>query len=194
MPTTAENHDSDGAKSEHKMKEQWTAIEIQYALFGWLEKRGRTLILPNFTPRKWHECDLFSITNALYFHEIEVKVSRADFRADFDKESKHRILADKAASVWANLIPRTFCYACPHGLLSTEDMPEYAGLIWVARKRQNDWFGYDIEIVKKPPSLSSQKMTAEQVFKITNNLWWRFANTWKKMAASKIEEYVERGV
>lgn len=171
----------------------WSEIEIQLALFRWLESRGRTLILPNFTPYRWHECDLFSLTRALYFHEIEVKISRTDFLVDFKKEEKHQALAQRPLTeeerewydgvghyhTFLDASPRTFCYACPENLLYPKDIPGYAGLLYVG-------CDYGITIIKKPPMLPGQKMTVEQVFKITNNLWWKFARTWKQVAEEKI--------
>lgn len=184
-------------------KHVWTETEMQLALFSWLEFRGRTMILPNFTPRSWQECDMFSITTALYFHEIEVKVSRADFRADFRKEEKHLVLAGKAAKEILTSIgwkprelcpPRTFHYACPEGLLSESDVPEYAGLIWVSREeRQCDGYvRYRVKIVKKAPSVRcAEKLSGAAVFKIANNLWFRFASTWKELAREKLSKRME---
>lgn len=162
----------------------WSEIEIQLALFQWLELRGRTLILPNFTPYRWHECDLFSLTHALYFHEIEVKISKSDFYADRNKRIKHDALngGKRYGEYYQKGMPRTFCYACPAEMLKISVIPEYAGLLWISRNKQH----YDISVIRKPPMLLGQKMTTEQVFKITNTLWWKFARTWKQMAEEKI--------
>jgi len=175
----------------------WTEKEMQYALFEWLEERKRTLILPNFTPFHWHECDLFSITKALYFHEIEIKVSRSDFRADFNKLDKHRVLSSEhTGRDWfgqplsAAKFPRTFCYACPAEMLTVDDVPAYAGLIWVRRQKKGFWngaTGYLVTVEKRPPALPAEKMTSEQVFKISNNLWYRYMTEWKKRAEGIIE-------
>ena len=175
---------------------KWTEKEMQLALFEWLERRNRTLILPNFTPSRWHECDMFSLTKSLYFHEIEVKVSRRDFQADKNKREKHRILSGDGYTEDERRInrigmprhripdrpPRTFVYACPAGLLSVEDVPEYAGLIHIKRyDRTHCATRYTVDIVKKPPTIrGAGKLSSEQVFQITNNLWYRYANEWKK--------------
>jgi RNA polymerase primary sigma factor len=50
---------------------------------AWLhQQRAATyaVLLPNYTPDKWHECDVFGVTRAGYFHEFEIKLTRADFR------------------------------------------------------------------------------------------------------------------
>lgn len=45
----------------------------------------RAFVLPNYTPSKWWECDVFEVTEAGYFREYEVKISRGDFFADSGK-------------------------------------------------------------------------------------------------------------
>jgi len=162
---------------------------MQLALFEWLEWRKRTLILPNFTPFYWYECDMFSLTRSLYFHEIEIKVSRADFRADFKKFEKHRVLSgDLTNANWygpsyLDRSPHTFCYACPAEMLAVDDVPAYAGLIWVRRQKKGFWngaTGYLVTVEKRPPMLPAEKMKPEQVLKISNNLWYRYAKEWKE--------------
>ena len=169
----------------------WKAVEVQLALFRWLEMRGRRMVLPNFTPRGWHECDMFSMTQAMYFHEIEVKVSRSDFRSDFNKRGKHRGLAGTSYDSHLSHRPRTFCYAAPQGLLMVEDMPDYAGLIVVRDKWVKPYPGsppaYEVEVLKKPPVLKVGKLSAEQMLRMTECLWYRYANTWKELAVRKIE-------
>lgn len=171
----------------------WTEIEIQLALFGWLESRGRILIAPNLEPPKWRECDIFSLTQALYFHEIEIKITHGDYRADFKKRWKHRALSGEPT--WGQRMPRTFCYACPRGLLISAEMPSYAGLLWVNRCEPswaNKWTGYRIEIVKAPPTLKGLKLTPEQVEKTTKKIWYKYARLWKQMAKLKIDKNKRR--
>lgn len=55
------------------------------------------LFCPNTTTVFPWEADLVSLTRAGLSHEFEIKISRADFRADFKKEEKHRILSEKFA-------------------------------------------------------------------------------------------------
>ncbi len=126
------------------------------------------------------ESDLFSVTKTGTVYEFEVKISKADFKKDFEKE-KHTIFKNRnndifytsdkkeksgftcingndfigcnnvnenAASKgdygkfyhycelnWVDmkrhLIPQRFYYVCPAGLISSYDVPEYAGLIHV---------------------------------------------------------------
>jgi hypothetical protein len=74
------------------------------------------------------------------------KISRSDFRKDFEKEHKHKLLlARKATKTYSKcvrgkktdetetyvLIPNYFTYLVPEGLVKVEEVPEYAGLLYV---------------------------------------------------------------
>ena len=80
-------------------------------------------------------------------YEFEIKRSRSDFLADFkNKESKHRFLKERRVSQisdeWKNgkktgetvehiLIPNRYFFVCKEGLIKPDELPEYAGLIYV---------------------------------------------------------------
>lgn len=46
---------------------------------------GHRWIMPNFTPKTWWECDIFSVNDNGMMYEHEIKLSVQDFRADFKK-------------------------------------------------------------------------------------------------------------
>lgn len=114
-----------------------TALDIQRRLM--VEKYRRSFMLPNYKPHNWWECDVFELTEAGFFREYEIKLSRADFKADASKmrrrydyandvdvvTNKHGLLADRAVHG-----PSRFWYVCPTDLLTAEEMPEWAGLIY----------------------------------------------------------------
>lgn len=101
----------------------------------------------------YQETDFLVVkTNNKYCYDVEIKISKADFKADFKKTRKHDILekggykTNYRKSVVRNgkrkmlpagrLIevdkrPNRFYFAVPEGLISPEDVPEYAGLIYV---------------------------------------------------------------
>ena len=61
-------------------------------------------------------------------YEVEIKVTRGDFKDDFNKTSKHTLLESVDPEI--NLKrPNKFFYAAPKGLLNTIEIPKYAGLI-----------------------------------------------------------------
>lgn len=72
-------------------------------------------------------------------YEYEVKCSLSDFKADFKKEYKHKILSDKAfrQSQFSHYeqgwfcCPNYFYYACETNLIPITSVPEYAGLVYI---------------------------------------------------------------
>ena len=102
------------------------------------------------------ECDFFSVTNSGYIYEVEVKISKSDFNADFIKfkhklfesrnetsvikEAKYkyskrwkkqvRRAPEKIVNPQETKMPNKFFFACPEGLLTVDEIPEYAGLIY----------------------------------------------------------------
>ncbi len=99
-----------------------TTPEMECALANWLGYRAN-LIVPNV---HWglsgmHECDLLVVSRAGYLTEIEIKISRADLRADARKWHGHN----------SNRIKRLF-FALPDYLEHCLHMvPERAGIILV---------------------------------------------------------------
>jgi len=74
------------------------------------------------------ESDFFSISDSEYVYEVEVKVTRGDFKDDFNKVDKHQLLESSDNSGFLKK-PNKFFYAAPKGLLTTAMIPPYAGLI-----------------------------------------------------------------
>ena len=75
------------------------------------------------------ESDFFSVSESGYVYEIEIKVTRGDFKDDFNKTAKHLLLSEANTSTNNIKRPNKFFYACPKGLLNTIEIPDYAGLI-----------------------------------------------------------------
>ncbi|WP_321331850.1 hypothetical protein [uncultured Bacteroides sp.] len=108
-----------------------------------LEKRflsNPKYIIRNLYVFGW-ESDYLALTRSGYWYEIEVKISRSDFNADMKKVQKHNILSSKisidgksySSSNNKHLFnrPNYFYYAVPEGLITKEEVPDYAGLIYI---------------------------------------------------------------
>jgi hypothetical protein len=146
-----------------KLKEV-TADEIEGLL---LRDRWRSHpTIPNYTPTGWFECDLIEFTDAGYFREYEIKVSRSDFFHDADKQSevfprafgepqrfenKHALLAARSPRG-----PAQFWFVVPKGLIRLNEVPEWAGLIEVCPGQQPYGRLHEMEL-KKAPRLHSTK-------------------------------------
>lgn len=101
-----------------------TTPEMEVALSAFLDYRVN-LIVPNvYWGMGIHECDLLVVSKAGYLTEIEIKISRADLRADAKKWHGHE----------SDRIKRLF-FALPDYLEHCIDMvPERAGIILVRPK------------------------------------------------------------
>ena len=94
-------------------------------------------LLKNLFVFNW-ESDMLFLTKSGYWYEIEVKVSRADFFNDtkkgcdvyngliIERQSKSDLLKNGATKS-----PNYFYYAVPDGLIKEDEVPDYAGLIYV---------------------------------------------------------------
>lgn len=162
-------------------------------------------ILQNTYVFDW-ESDFFSVTKTGNVWEVEVKISRADYKADFQKSDKHWILSNSKAgiihkkdpteynnylmdngyycedekkrkrafyckSTWLNsekfFLPNRFFYAVPHGMLTSKEIPAYAGLIYVGDK------SFDYSIVKQAPFLHKRSLMLEKrLQKILLDKFW----------------------
>ena len=98
------------------------------------------LIVPNFSPEDWFECDVWGLTNSGMSWEFEIKVARADFRKDASKApgslftAGHRIRRSTMDSKYSRLAsgdyhgPNNFAYVAPQGVIPIDEVPVWAGL------------------------------------------------------------------
>jgi hypothetical protein len=109
--------------------------------------RGFPIFLSNYQGQGMQDADVFGINNNGYVYEYEVKVSRSDFKAEFrHKEYKHNNLKNrdciKVYDKWIKgkrtddkysliHIPNRYYFACSEGLIKLDEIPEYAGLIYI---------------------------------------------------------------
>ncbi len=162
---------------------------IQNRLWSAWGRVTGTLMVPNYTPAGWYECDLFYVTAAGFMREYEIKISVADFRADFGKggedvrllpgrgfqkvgHNKHqRLEADDPHG------PRQFWYVVPEGLITAADVPDHAGLMYVSTKR------YRPSVVRDAPVLHSEKVRQSVLIHARGVCYYRMWN--ERMRNSK---------
>jgi hypothetical protein len=157
-------------------------IDIERALL--LEThRGRSM--PRFTPVNWWECDVCHVTESGYFREFEIKMTRADFRIDADKqreifprpygepakfENKHALLAAGDPRG-----PSAFYFCTPRGLLTEIDIPLWAGWIEVSRTFGGNPY---VRTLKKAPRLHRQKAAPSIVSAMLSSSHGRLHGVW----------------
>jgi len=153
---------------------------IQQGLFYAFHGSSR-VVMPNYTPPHWFECDIYQVTNALYPVEFEIKISVADFRADFaGKPAKHCALAGEdviafdgsALNMPSQMFrrPKRFWYVMPQEIADQVEIPEYAGLMIAIPGGSAS----DIRRVKAAPSLGGEKIPEEAVARMHRNFYHRY--------------------
>jgi len=157
-----------------------TEKDLQLAIYYYRDNiQPNPIMLPNVYLYFW-ESDLIYITNDDYVYEYEIKLTKGDFKADAKKETKHRILAHQGG-------PRLFYYVCPHGLINKDEVPEYAGLIYVSynnllkTKILNK--KYTIKIIKQAPARSSKKISKNQKDSLLKKATIRFWREWARQVS-----------
>lgn len=219
------------------MKRMMNSRDIQIALYqhfhNYEYKLGNTYVFD------W-ESDFFAMSKSGYFLEAEIKISRGDYFADFQKIDKHRVLSDNlkrkshfvdhiktygsskgdliveyesSAIRWDNpsgilkswdrnrngryymtnyygdsrvikqwnrvfapccaikvtpiekvTCPHNFYYACPENMIKINELPPYAGLIYL-----NDNYPM-VKVVKKAPYLHKRPLNLDKV--LLNKFYW----------------------
>jgi hypothetical protein len=112
----------------------WTESRIQNILYEWLDLKKHRLIVPLAS---WASqiSDLVSVDRHNRLCEFEIKLTRADFKADFRKTKHHYMrLRDRFApgDGVRLFIPSTFYFVTPKNLVRPSEVPEHAGLLYAA--------------------------------------------------------------
>lgn len=168
----------DGEKqSNFKFTEEY----IQKKLDGFFAESTKKYVLENLYVFSW-ESDKLIETRSGLIYEFEIKVSKSDFKNDFNKKDKHIILEGKETHIptFDGLEPKYkeryekhylvsnfkkpnyFYYTVPEGLITVEEVPEYAGLIYIIPddgEYHYTWF----RIIKSAPKLHNEKYSDEDL-------------------------------
>ena len=94
-----------------------------------------------FFGNSYGETDFLVVQQSKLIFDVEIKISRSDFFADFKKFTKHQILSKQ---IPAKYLPNKFYYAVPKNLITPDEIPTYSGLIYV------DELGHAEEVVPAP--------------------------------------------
>lgn len=119
------------------------------------------------------EADFLRVLRGSMRTEVfEIKVSKADFRADFNKRYWHTILQRRHPDT---SIPNRFYYVAPKGLLDLSDIPEYAGFYTIEhRPAKHNPNRTSFDCVKRAPLLHKTPMTPKKYEALCHKLMWRY--------------------
>lgn len=124
------------------------------------------------------ESDFVAVTQSQYIHEVEVKISKQDFKADF-KKSKMTRGFDKSYGIWKEMEKHEmiatgnhtnyFWFCLPRGVIDESDIPEHAGYIEIVDRE----VGFDLNVVKKAPLLHKNKTDIKVKYRIAKSMTYK---------------------
>lgn len=100
--------------------------KIQKKLISFVQSNPYDIVIPNFYIDST-ECDLFKLTKSGMCVEYEIKISKSDFKADFEK--RNLIGTNKHNIIEKGLRVNRFFFVIPEKLLEYENIPKYCGII-----------------------------------------------------------------
>ena len=159
----------------NKEEIKWSEELIQQQLrYNFLSPSSVKYFTENLNVYDW-ESDVLKITKSGYAYEFEIKISRGDFKNDFKhKKKKHLLLENKENS---SKMPNYFYYVVPEGLVTEDEVPEYAGLIYVhATIIGNSRVYYQFQEIKTAPKLHSNKID-ENNLKLIDKFYYNYIPT-----------------
>jgi len=141
------------------------ADQIILHLLKYGRKDPSEIMIPNFF-MYMYEMDCFKlIPKTQFVIEYEIKISRADYFNDFKKNYKpyQRPALYKHQELAAGRAANRFFFIVPTGLVSSEEVPHYAGLMY-----------YDGEkIITQKPAPLIHKREFEDYKSLATSLSWR---------------------
>ena len=176
--------------------------EIQQKIYNWYGDTSM-LIIPNFTPADWWECDIFRVLKSGYTHEYEIKLSKKDYMADFKKQVtvaewvkeppiyKHDLLKHKRVKEPPihkhNLLKRK-CDVGPNrfsfvfgsvSLLDSVEVPDYAGILVLKEIPALTFSGeketyFALRNIRNAPLLHKKKIEDKVIKQMNKSLYYRF--------------------
>lgn len=186
-----------------------TEGDIQLSLYHYCYARGHEYMTPNVYLYDW-ESDFLSLTKKGSVFEFEIKTSRADFMADAGKTVKHqglesgaRDLTDRernwVADSWigkrirekmdasGRIVvkrPNFFVYVVPENLVAAEEVPKYAGLLYIDEQKPLPYR------VKIPAPKTALRLHKEPISDVKRNAlieshYWKY---WKLRLAIERNE------
>lgn len=176
------------AKAISSARNAMQIIECVYALYRKFAQHR----LHGYGVKAFHnfESDFLSVTQAGLTHEIEIKMSRSDFLADFKKQNKHALIQHGE-------LANFFWFAAPKGMLKAQDIPDYAGHIEFEYETiqvgRNTLVQYRMNayIVKDAPRIHRNKKKVDE--KIFRSMYYKQLNTLREKVSHIEKERYANG-
>ena len=196
--------------TEKKEDFNFTEEYIQKKLDGFFAESTKKYVLENLYVFSW-ESDKLIETRSGLFYEFEIKISRSDFKNDFKKKDKHIILEggkthlpifetlnpiyqkmyEKNYVVSNFKKPNYFYYAVPDGLITVDEVPEYAGLIYIIPDDGEYHFTW-FRIAKQAPKLHNVKYSDDDL-KLGEKFYYNMLSWKDKFSQEREKQLLAEG-
>jgi hypothetical protein len=130
-------------------------VEMELAVANFMYKKGAEAVISK-TNFLYYEADILSVTKSHYLTEVELKVSKSDFMADFKKSHKHD-----------SKLTKYLYYSVPTDLveLAKEKLSEDVGILEVYRPPWNSK-AVRCKTVRDAKIRSNKPLTDKQVINL----------------------------
>lgn len=153
-----------------------TEEAIQKAIYyrGFLSHSTIKYYTENLWIYRW-ESDIWLMTKSGYAYEVEIKISRNDYKNDFKhKVFKHKLMeSSEKTDADKRMCPNYLYYAVPTGLIAIDEVPDYAGLLYVDVTGGERF--YNVDVVKKAPAMHKEKVNVEYL-KLIDKFYFNYIN------------------
>ena len=110
-------------------------IKIEELVYNFIQARhdfSEETVVTNYFHADW-EADILIIDREGFSHEIEIKMSKADFKNDFKKFYTNPHTGEKFLKhdkiCCGDYVCNQFSFLIPMGMVNPEDIPEHCGII-----------------------------------------------------------------
>lgn len=172
-------------RKTHKIKP--TAPHMFNSLV-WEKRNGCRVIMPNVYVDNWNECDALCVLRSGYTHEVEIKITRSDFKADFKKTnwwqthqhpSSHnysrRFEMNKHEQLEQGIgFPNRFSFLVPDDMVDPDEVPDYCGLMYFNR---HIGLRGRITTIRQPKLLHKNKIDETALAKLSSKFVWRYIDS-----------------
>jgi len=153
-----------------------TATEIERALIRYLSRPGRLICTNTYMLDSPWESDLLTVSKPMYWQEFEIKLTVADYKADFRKaykwgaKIKKHVAYARSQEIRINRRilcpkPRQFWFVFPEGMVPVSEVPQHCGVLLYGK---SDWREENcIKLARKARVLKNPtKLTERHIFNL----------------------------
>jgi len=140
-------------------------VNLELMAMRWLRYEKRLPIVVRERSPRYFYCgqpDVLGVSESRYMTEVEIKRSRSDFYADFQKRSRRN------REVMLKFFPKQFYYLVPENIAATVEavLPDWAGLLVAG---EDGWYGAKV-IRVAPVNKLSQRLTLNECVRLAHQM------------------------